>query len=121
MHPYSTLGTEPSEYPQEVIKNNSYRKDKWRASHLRTFRFHVWDRIDKEDFKDKDGEYYKMAYDQAIMLPLIEMSSERCRYIPEVLHVYNKENPLNVDKIKAREQLETANEIRNKNRYERVK
>ena len=121
MHPYSTLGTEPSEYPQEVIKNNSYRKDKWRASHLRTFRFHVWDRIDKEDFKDKNGEYYKMAYDQAIMLPLIEMSSERCRYIPEVLHVYNKENPLNVDKIKAREQLETANEIRNKNRYERVK
>ena len=62
-----------------------------------------------------------MAYDQAIMLPLIEMSAERCRYIPEVLHVYNKENPLNVDKLKAREQFETANEIRNKNRYERVK
>ena len=97
MHPYSVMGIEPSEYPQKVVDSNTYRSDKWRASHLRTFRFHVWDKIDKEDFKDQDGNYYKMAYDQAIMLPLIEMASERCRYIPEVLHTYNKENPLNVD------------------------
>ena len=120
MHPYSVMGIEPSEYPQKVVDSNTYRSDKWRASHLRTFRFHVWDKIDKEDFKDKDGNYYKMAYDQAIMLPLIEMASERCRYIPEVLHTYNKENPLNVDKIKAREQSQTASEIRSKKPYKRI-
>ena len=61
-----------------------------------------------------------MAYDQAIMLPLLEMSSTRHKYIPEILHVYNKENPLNVDKIKTQEQVRTAQEIRDKKPYERL-
>ena len=61
-----------------------------------------------------------MAYDQAIMLPLLEMSGPRCKYISEILHVYNKENPLNVDKIKTQEQVRTAQEIRNKKPYERL-
>jgi hypothetical protein len=61
-----------------------------------------------------------MAYDQAIMLPLLEMAGDRCKYIPEILHVYNKENPLNVDKIKTQEQVRTAQEIRSKKPYERL-
>jgi hypothetical protein len=120
MHPYGVIGSEPSEYPQEVIDNNLYRQDKWRASHLRTFRRHLWDRIDHRDLQDASGEYYKMAYDQAIMLPLLEMSAGRHKYIPEILHVYNKENPLNVDKIKTQEQVRTAQEIRDKKPYERL-
>tara|TARA_B100000900_G_C20434121_1_gene656241 strand:- start:537 stop:920 length:384 start_codon:yes stop_codon:yes gene_type:complete len=120
MHPYGVKGPEPSAYSQDVIDNNTYRKDAWRASHLRTFRKKVWDRINKEDLQDADGNFYKMAYDQAIMLPLIEMSGDRCKYLADVLHVYNKENPLNVDKIKAQEQIKTAKEIRSKKPYERL-
>ena len=120
MHPYGVVGSEPSEYPKEVIDNNLYRQDKWRASHLRTFRRHLWDKIDHKDLQDANGEYYKMAYDQAIMLPLLEMSAGRYKYIPEILHVYNKENPLNVDKIKTQEQVRTAQEIRSKKPYERL-
>ena len=113
-------GPEPSEYPEDVISNNTYRKDSWRASHLRTFRRHLWDRLDPEDLKDDNGEFYKMTYDQAIMLPLLEMAGDRCKYIPEILHVYNKQNPLNVDKIKAAEQAQLAQVIRSKKPYERV-
>ena len=80
----------------------------------------MWDRIDHKDLQDASGEYYKMAYDQAIMLPLLEMSAGRYGYIPEILHVYNKENPLNVDKIKTQEQVRTAQEIRSKKPYERL-
>ena len=120
MHPYGVKGPEPSAYPQDIIDNNTYRKDAWRASHLRTFRKKVWDKIDKKDLQDTNGNFYKMAYDQAIMLPLIEMSGDRCKYLEDILHVYNKENPLNVDKIKAQEQVKTAKEIRAKKSYERL-
>ena len=39
-----------------------------------------WDKLDQEDLKDQDGNYYKMAYDQAIMLPLLEMAGEKSKY-----------------------------------------
>ena len=120
MYPHGIRGVEPSAYPDEVVKSNTYRQDKWRASHLRTFRKKVWDNIDKKDLKDNQGNFYKMAYDQAIMLPLIEMSGDRCKYLDKILHIYNKENPLNVDKIKALEQIKAANEIRSKKPYERL-
>ena len=89
---------------EEVIESNSFRKDKWRASHLRTFKYKLWKNLDKNDLKDGE-KYYEMTYDQAIMLPLLEMASERSKYIPQILYVYNKDNPLNVDKIKADNKL----------------
>ena len=119
-NPTGRKGPEPSEYPKEVIEANSFRQDQWRASHLRTFKYKLWKHINFEDLKDEDGEYYKMTYDQAIMLPLLEMASERSKFIPEILHVYNKENPLNVDKIKTQEQAAIAQEIRSKQPYTRI-
>ena len=118
--PYGRRGVEPSKYPSEVIENNSFRKDRWRASHLRSFKYLIWDKLNHDDLKDAKGGYYKMAYDQAIMLPLLEMSAERSVYIEDTLYVYNKNNPLNVDKIKAQEQASTAQEIREKIKYERI-
>mgnify|MGYP003650598315 FL=1 len=119
-YPTGELGVEPSDYPEDVIKNNSYREDKWRATHLRTFKKKLWDKIDQDDFIDEHGEYYKMAYDQAMMLPMLEMAGERAKYTPEVLHVYNRANVLNVDKIKQKEQHETMLRIRKRKKYDRV-
>ena len=118
--PGGTKGIEPSKYSKEVIEQNSFREDIWRASHLRSFKHKLWQKINHEDLKDEDGHYYKMAYDQAIMLPLLEMSGKRSDYIENILYVYNKENPLNVDKIKAQEQLSTAQKIRQKKPYLRI-
>ena len=120
MHPYGVRGPEPSKYPSDVVSNNLYREDKWRASHLRTFKHHLWKKINIDDLKDDEGKFYSVSYDQAIMLPLIEMASERVKYIDSVMHVYNKQNPLNVDKIKAQLQFETAQKIRQKTKYQRV-
>ena len=118
-NPGGQKGVEPSEYPEEVIKNNTFRQDQWRASHLRTFKYKLWKHLDKNDLKEND-KYYEMAYDQAIMLPLLEMASERSKYIPEVLHTYNKENPLNVDKIKEKQQFALAQKIRSKEPYIKI-
>ena len=118
-NPGGQKGAEPSEYPEEVIKSNTFRKDQWRASHLRTFKYKLWKHLEKSDLKEGD-KYYEMAYDQAIMLPLLEMASERSKYISEVLHTYNRENPLNVDKIKEKQQFKLAQKIRNKKPYARI-
>ena len=119
-HPRGTKGVEPSKYPDAVTNTNSYRRDIWRASHLRTFRRGLWNKLNYDDLKDKSGAYYKMTYDQAIMLPLLELADNKFKYIPEILHVYNKENPLNVDKIKAHEQTKIAKEIRHKKPHMKI-
>jgi hypothetical protein len=117
--PSGKKGVEPSKYPEDIVKNNSYRQDQWRASHLRTFKYKLWKNLNQDDLKNDDG-FYKVAYDQAIMLPLLEMASERSLYIPEVMHVYNRINPLNVDKTKQKEQFLTAQEVRAKKPYQRL-
>ena len=118
-HPGGTKGVEPSDYPVDIVSGNKFRQDRWRASHLRTFKTKLWKNIDLEDLKDDDGQYYKTAYDQALMLPLLEMAGEKSKYISEILHVYNRENPLNVDKVKQKIQFETAQKIRSKKPYKR--
>jgi hypothetical protein len=118
-YPNGNIGVEPSKYPNEVIENNLFRQDRWRASHLRTFKTKLWNNIDTEDLKDADNDYYKTAYDQALMLPLLELSGYRSLYIDKVMHVYNRQNPLNVDKIKQMLQYKTAQKIRTKKPYAR--
>ena len=118
--PHGNRGVEPSVYPEKVIEENAFRDDKWRASHLRTFKFKLWGKIDQKDFIDNDGEYYKMAYDQAMMLPMLEMAGSKIKYVEEVLHIYNRATALNVDKIKAKEQFETMLRIREKPAYSRI-
>ncbi len=119
-YPQGKIGVEPSEYPEQVIKDNLFRQDTWRASHLRTFKHHLWQGLSMDDLKGEDGNYYQTAYDQALMLPLLEMSSERSKYLDKIMHVYNRTNPLNVDKVKQQLQYNTSLEIRNKKPYKRV-
>ena len=119
-NPSGVRGPEPSKYSSEVVETNSFRKDKWRASHLRTFKYKLWKHIDYNDLKDENGAYYKMAYDQAIMLPLLELAGKNSKYISEILHVYNRDNPLNIDKNKAQEQHALAQEIRSKKPYNKL-
>lgn len=84
-----------------VLNTASYRKyERWKTSHLRTFRKHLWDRIKDEDLRDSDGQYYKFAGDLALMYPLVEMAGlDRIRMLTERVYVYNNCNPLNECRI----------------------
>ena len=119
-NPSGQRGPEPSEYPENVVENNAFREDVWRASHLRSFKYKLWKELDLDDLKGPSGKYYEMTYDQAIMLPLLEMSGNRAKFIDNILYVYNKDNPLNVDKIKAQKQHALALEIRKNKKYNRI-
>ncbi len=119
-YPTARLGAEATSYSNETIENNSFRQDAWRASHLKTFKFGLWRRVNPEDLLDDDGKFYEMTYDQAMMLPMLEMSGHRSLYLPAITYVYNISNPNAVNKTRAQKQHNLMLKIRAKSRYERV-
>tara|TARA_R110000824_G_scaffold173148_1_gene351196 strand:- start:39 stop:1670 length:1632 start_codon:yes stop_codon:yes gene_type:complete len=117
-YPTGRVGKESTKYPENIVENNSFRQDQWRASHLRTLKYRVWKDIKKEDFCNDVGEFYKSSYDQAIMLPALELVGKRAHYVHEILCVYNIQNPNSVNKHREQEQYKNMLEIRAKKPYE---
>ena len=116
-YPAMKKGTFCQQIPENIIKNNSYRENRWVSSHLRTFKRHLWNRIKIQDLLDDDGNFYKMTWDMAFMFPMLEMAGPLAVHIPHTLYSYNRQNPLNDDKVNHKLQLTTEQKIRNKKRY----
>lgn len=78
-------------YSDETHANNNYRRDQWRASHLRTFKWHLYKRIKKEDLIfTETGEFYFHAEDLATSFPCLEMCPKhRIGVVDFVTYVYN--------------------------------
>jgi glycosyltransferase involved in cell wall biosynthesis len=119
-YPQGILPSNVTSYSENVIKNNLYRKDTWRASHLRTFKYKLWKNIKIEDLKDDDGEFYRMAWDLAIMFPMLEMSGGKHKCVSDILYCYNTSNPINDHKVNLNLQLSTDRKIRNKIPYNKL-
>lgn len=63
-----------TEYSKYVHENKLYRKDLWRASHLRSFKWFLYKEIKKEDLiYSKTNEYYYNAEDLAVSFYCLEM------------------------------------------------
>lgn len=97
---YGTFVCYPSEevgypqntpYPDEVHAANAYRQDVWRASHLRTFKWHLYSRIKEEDLRfSQTGEFYFHAEDLATSFPCLEMCPvDKIGVVPFYTYVYN--------------------------------
>ena len=97
------------------------RNSKWTLSHLRTFKKSLFKKIRKEDLLDFDGQYYKFTWDRVIMYPMVEMAGkENFKPINEVLYVYNRKNPISVDRVHREEQLRIEREVRQKPFYKKI-
>lgn len=119
-YPSSKRGKFAKQIPFHIIQNSGYRNYEWCASHLRTFQYHLWNKIDLNDLLDTEGNFYRMAWDLAFMLPMLEMASHKARYISDILYIYNLGNPLNDHKIDNTYQRSLEMEIRNKPKYNRL-
>jgi len=107
-------------YDSEVIGTNNFRKDRWKASHLRTFYAKLFKLIKYRDLQHQ-GRFFKVTWDLAMIFPMLEMAQERHRFIPDVLYVYNVENVLNDFKIYPQEQLDIEVYLKNKKEvYSRI-
>lgn len=120
-YPYRDVSSIYRPYPEEVIKNNSFRDYKWLASHLRTWRRELFLKIDVSEFKRADGEWLDTTGDQAIMFPMLEMSGHRSRHISEVNYVYNVANLTRDGASNELRQAELSNYLRSKKRYHPIK
>jgi len=82
-------------FPQEVMKNRTFRKYRWIANLPRTFYAGLFHKIHKKDLM-YEGEFVPICCDVAYMFPMFEMASQgHIRYIEKILYVYNDSNPLN--------------------------
>ena len=89
-YPSSQRGKFAKQIPQEVRDIKAYRSHEWCSSHLRTFKYHLWEQIEKKDLLDTNGNFYRMTWDLAFMFPMLEMCGDRSHYIKEILYVYKR-------------------------------
>ena len=112
---YKSIRVDPN-----VIKKRlrgKYRKVV--AGHLRTFYAWLFKKIRTEDFCH-EGKFVWSGGDYAYLFPIFEMAEERCRFIPEIVYVQNRFNPLNDFKVCLNEQIFFNQIIRNKPPYKRL-
>lgn len=119
-YPYRSVSHIYKSYPEDVIKNNSFRDYQWLASHLRTWKRELLLKVDIKEFKREDGEWLDTTGDQAIMFPMLELSGDRSRYVPEVSYVYNVANTTRDGASNEKRQLELSNYLRSKKRLEKL-
>jgi glycosyltransferase involved in cell wall biosynthesis len=84
----------------------------WSSSHLRTFRSDLIRGVPDKNFKDCDGNWFKRGYDQALMLPLLSLTSNR-KFIPDVCYQYNI-NSVSIENRswEEKDQISTINIVR---------
>jgi len=120
-YPSKTRGKFSKQIPQHIINSNSFRNFEWCSSHLRTFKYHLWEKVDKNDLINPEtGTFIKAAWDLAFMFPMLEMAGNRATYIKDIMYIYNRDNPLNEDKVDHKKQLNEEQIIRNKKTYKRI-
>jgi glycosyltransferase involved in cell wall biosynthesis len=110
--------------PRKVVKNNSYRAylketKNWPFSHLKTCYAGLFKKIKENDLK-LNGRFFEATYDQAFMLPMIEMAGDHVKLIDEILYIYNRVTPLNDDKVRSNVAQECKLYIWGLSPYEKV-
>ncbi len=82
------------EFPSIVHEKNIYREYEWISSALRTFYAWLFKRIALKDCLYK-GKWFPVNCDRVIMYSLLVMARERCKFIPDILYIYNCARPEN--------------------------
>lgn len=113
-------------YPDFVHEYSLYRKDHWRASHLRTFRGSLLRKIDLSEFKSSiNNSYFDHAADLVLTYPCLEMcGKDRIGVLDFYSYAYNttpevKERTVNRESNKDNHKFEL--EIRNRKVYQKLK
>lgn len=86
----------------------------WVSSHLKTFTPGVFKKVNKDNFRGIDGEWFKRGYDQALYLPILHLAKGR-KYLNETCYLYRmNSNSLKKRDASEREQLNTVKLVRSR-------
>ena len=117
---YSTKPGHCRQIEPNIVRARGYREDKWVASHLRTFYAGLFKQIKLKDFLE-NSNFFKVTWDLAFMIPMLEMCKGKYKFIEDTLYVYNCITPLNDFKTKLQQQLHLEYVIRAKEKYQQTK
>ena len=102
------------EYPPVIRQARAYRNYKFNwivpYTHMRAFRFGLFDRVDINLWKDHQGEWFRAGGDTPVFYSLLECADPNCvKVMQDIVVNYNDLNPLNDYKINSDQQMVTAN------------
>jgi glycosyltransferase involved in cell wall biosynthesis len=110
-----------TEYSDFVHTHKMYRKDEWRASHMRTYKAFLVQSINKEDLKSLiDNKYYWHAGDLAIQFIFLEMCpKDKIGVVDFYTYIYNqsKQNAIRTRERERETNFKYELEIRNRKKY----
>ena len=117
---YVTSSGKPARFNGKY-KTDSFRTQKWKASHLKSFKYKLYRQIKLRDLKGSDGNFFMTTSDMALMFSMMEMAGlDRIRHITESLYCYNDESPLSDHNINADIQKRNEIYIRRQPRRQRI-
>ena len=112
--------TRPCVNFKKLISNNSFREKLYpNPSHLKTFKFKLFNKINKKDLMYNE-EYIKVATDIAMMFPMLEMSKNKFKCINKPLYIYTNDHPNSLHQTKKQKQKQMDNIIRKRKKYKNV-
>ena len=112
------------EITREQLEKRLVRTIPYVSQHLRTFKAGLFKKIQKEHLM-ANGEFFSMNADMATMIPMLEMCAPKdasspmhCKFIPDILYIYNYVNPISDFRVDRPLQLELEKVIRAIKPYE---
>lgn len=88
--------------PEKIIENHAIRHYKWVTSHLRTFKAWLFKHIKLKDLIH-EHYFFDIGTDIPAMIPMIEAAARHghVAFIPTILYIYNRDNPISCWKKQA--------------------
>ena len=113
-------------YDEYTFKSLRSGRQFYLISQMRNFRVESFYELQKQDkqlksLKNKNGEYYKMAHDVALYLPIMEIVGlNNIYHNTKQIYIYNRDNPINDDKVNQKMQWDIHDEILKKPKFKQI-
>lgn len=112
------------EINQAIDNANLHRIYAFPYSHLKTYKYWLFNKIDRKDLIDpQTGEYYSAAWDHVLCFPMVEMAGKEHTFMSEdILYILNRSEDLNNEsktRLDYQKSVEAA--VRNLSPYSKLK
>jgi len=109
--------------PDGVDRQNAYRKHPFPYSHLKTYKYWLFNRINRDDLiEPSTNELYSSAWDHVLCFPMVEMAGkDHIHMCKDVLYILNRHEELqNEGKTKSNLQKDMEKKCRKGRVYNRI-
>jgi len=118
---YEKISGAPRSNNGQYRTNLPVRVDRWKGSHLKTFRAGLFKRIPRSALRDEKGNWLTVCSDMAIMFPMLEMAGiDRVRFIQKKIYCYNDKTGMNDHEINVQKQVSTERWLRKQRSFPRL-